>query len=188
MTHLDAATLEAGLPQIRQAPKDEGRVALIVRRPTIDEREVLDEAEIDLVHGVVGDNWRVKGSSSTPDGSANPDAQITVVNARAAAVVAGDVERWPLAGDQLYVDLDISTENLPPGTRLELGTAVLEVTAKPHTGCAKFASRFGKDALRFVNTGEGRQLNLRGINTKVVTPGVVRVGDAVRKAPAPVAV
>jgi MOSC domain-containing protein YiiM len=154
---------------------------LIVRRPTIEERDVIVEGELDTAEGLVGDNWRVKGSPSTPDGSSHPDAQITLMNTRAAALIAGDRDRWPLAGDQLYVDLDISGENLPPGTRLAVGTAVLEVTDKPHTGCKKFAARFGSEAWRFVNSPVGRELNLRGINTKVITAGTVRAGDAIRK-------
>ena len=86
------------------------------------------------------------------DGSANPDAQLTLMNARVVALVAGERERWPLAGDQLYVDLDLSADNLPPGTRLAVGSAVIEVTPEPHTGCAKFSARFGSEALRFVNS------------------------------------
>jgi MOSC domain-containing protein YiiM len=131
---------------------------------------------------VVGDTWRVRGSSSTADGSPNPEAQITVMNARAAAAFAGDVERWPLAGDQLYVDLDISEMNLPAGTRVRVGDAEIEVSAKPHTGCAKFSARFGADALRMVSTPTGRSLRLRGMNARVTKSGVIRVGDSIERA------
>ena len=179
--HFDETRLEAGLPDVRSAPKDEGRLALIVRRPAVEEREVLEEATLDTEHGLVGDNWLPRGNRLTPDGSADPLTQLTLMSARAAALVAGPVARWPLAGDQLYVDLDISGANLPAGTRLAIGDAVVEVTDEPHTGCAKFSARFGKDALRFVNSPVGRELNLRGINTRVVTGGAVRTGDAVRK-------
>jgi hypothetical protein len=181
MLHLSTEELERGVEQVRGAPRDDGRVELIVRRPAVDEREVVAEGELDLAIGLHGDTWRDRGSS-TPDGAANPAAQITVMSARAAALIAGDRDRWPLAGDQLYVDLDLGGANLPPGTRLSLGAAVLEVSDKPHTGCKKFAARFGQDAARFVNSPVGRELNLRGINTRVVVPGTVRVGDAVRKA------
>jgi MOSC domain-containing protein len=183
MRHLSTEELERGVDEVRGAPPDGGRVEMIVRRPAVDEREVLTEAEVDLGIGVHGDTWRERGSSSTPDGAANPAAQVTVMNARAAALIAGDRDRWPLAGDQLYVDLDLGGANLPAGTRLSLGTAVLEVSDKPHTGCKKFAERFGQDAARFVNSPVGRELNLRGINTRVVVPGTIRVGDAVCKEP-----
>jgi hypothetical protein len=180
--HLDRSVLEERVDEVRSSPKDVGTVELIVRRPEIDEREVLEEAEVDLAVGLLGDNWSTKGSPSMADGSSNPEAQLTLMNSRAAALIAGDRDRWPLAGDQLYVDFDISAENTPPGTRLELGSAVLEVTAKPHTGCHKFSARFGSDAWRFVNSPIGRELNLRGINAKVITPGTVSAGDAIRKA------
>ena len=173
------AELEAGLDHLRAAPKGEGVVELIVRRPTVDEREAVDEAELDLVDGLVGDSWRTRGRSGGRP--ANEKAQITVTNARSAALVAGDRERWPLAGDQLFVDFDLSGEHIPPGTQLAVGTAVIEVTDDPHTGCKKFSARFGLEALKFVNSPEGRALNLRGINTRVVQPGTVRVGDAIRK-------
>ncbi len=145
------------------------------------EREVLAEAELDLAEGLVGDMWRTRPSSKTDDGSAHPDMQVTMMNARCAALVAVEPERRALAGDQLYVDLDLSGENLPPGTRLALGSAVIEVTQIPHTGFAKFGQQFGRDALRFVNSPAGRDLNLRGVNARVVVPGTVKVGDVVRK-------
>lgn len=176
-----AEELEAGLDHIRRAPGSEGTVELVVRRPARDEREVLDEGVLDPDEGLVGDCWRTRGSSSTPDGSSHPDRQLTLMNARVAALVARDRERWPLAGDQLYVDLDLSTDNLPPGTRLAVGSAILEVTDQLHTGCAKFTYRFGSAAIRFVNSKPGRPLRLRGMYAKVLEPGTVRPGDAIRK-------
>jgi hypothetical protein len=181
VTHLTTDALHAGLDEIRRAPADDGRVELIVRRPAVDEREVLREGLLDPTEGLVGDTWRSRGSSRTADGTAHPDMQLNVMNVRAAALVAVDPERRPLAGDQLYLDLDVSTRNLPPGTRLELGSAVIEITDQPHRGCAKFAARFGGDALRFVNSAVGRELNLRGVNAKVLVAGRVNVGDTVRK-------
>lgn len=181
MSHLTGSELEAGLPHIREAPVDHGTVKLIVQRPDVEEREVVDEVELDPEVGVVGDNWRVRGSSSTADGSAHPEKQVTVMNARVAGLLAGDPERRPLAGDQLYVDLDVSIDNLPPGTRLRIGGAEIEVSEPPHTGCAKFSRRFGVDALRFVNSPEGKRLRLRGLNARVVEGGTVRTGDPVSK-------
>jgi hypothetical protein len=181
MEHRNAAELEAGIDPIRSSPSDGGSVELIVRRPAVDEREVLDEGTLDATEGLVGDTWLPRGNHRTEDGLADPLAQLNIMNARAAALVAGDDTRRPLAGDQLYVDFDLSYDNVPPGTRLEVGSAVIEVTEKPHRGCAKFAARFGKDALRFVNSEVGRELNLRGVNARVVVPGVVRTGDAVKK-------
>jgi len=184
MEHLTAVALEAGLGGIRRSPADDGRVELIVRRPAENERDVVLEGVLDSAEGLVGDTWRERGSRGTADGSAHPDRQLTMMNARAAALVAGRTDRWGLAGDQLYVDLDLSYDNLPPGTRLAMGSAVIEVTDEPHRGCKKFAARFGRDALQFVNSATGRELNLRGVNAKVVVPGTVRVGDVVRKLPA----
>ena len=175
------AQLEAGLDEVRRSPKDEGTLQLIVRRPERLERELVDEGSLDVDTGLVGDNWLTRGSTVTPDGSANPEMQVTLMNSRVADLVAGGRERWHVAGDQLFVDMDLGRANLPPGTRLAIGTAVLEVSAAPHTGCAKFSERFGKDALRLVSTAVGQELCLRGINTKVVQSGDVRVGDAVRK-------
>ena len=168
-----------GIDWIREAPTDTGRVELIVRRPAIDERELLDEGQLDATVGLVGDNWVTKGSTSTPDGSAHPLGQVTLTSWRALCLLADTPEERALAGDQFYVDLDLSERNLPAGTLLSLGAAVLEVTEKPHTGCHKFRARFGGGALRFVNTGAGGELRLRGINTRVVEPGAVSVGDEV---------
>jgi hypothetical protein len=179
--HLTMAELEAGLDAIRRSPKDEGVIAMIVRRPKVDAREVLEEGELDLVEGLVGDTWKVRGSSRTPDGAAHPDMQLNIMNARVIALLAREKDRWPLAGDQLFIDMDVSSENLPPGTRLALGSAVIEVTDQPHTGCKKFEARFGLDALKLVNSPLGRQLQLRGVNAKVTQPGVIRVGDFVKK-------
>jgi hypothetical protein len=173
--------LEAGLDHVRQSPKDNGVLEEIVRRPRTEEREVLPAGELDLAEGLVGDNWRTRGSTRTPDRSSHPDMQLNVMNSRVIALVAQDRNRWQLAGDQLFLDLDLSGENLPPGTRLALGSAVIEITDQPHTGCQKFRARFGQEAMKFVNSPVGRQLHLRGINAKVVQPGIIRVGDRARK-------
>jgi MOSC domain-containing protein YiiM len=181
VTNLSIAELEAGMEVIRQAPKDLGVLRMIVRRPWEDGRETVQQAELSLMEGLVGDTWKTRGNRHMPDGSANPQTQITIMNAHSAALVAQSEDRWPLAGDQLYVDLDLSDDNLPPGTRLAIGTAVLEVSPVPHTGCKKFSARFGVDAMKFVNTPEGKQLHLRGINTRIVQEGAIQVGDMVRK-------
>lgn len=183
LQHLTPELLEAGLEYIRQSPADDGVLELIVRRPAVDQREVLDTGQLDPAIGLVGDNWSTRGSSSTPDGSAHPDGQVTVMNYRCALLVAGSSDRVPLAGDQLFVDLDLSEARLPAGSRLAFGEAVVEITAKPHLGCDKFAARYGVAALRFVNLGAGRELNLRGRNARVVVGGTIRQGDRVHRLP-----
>src|SRR5215510_1687147 len=179
--HLTTEELEAALDHLRQTPKDDGVIELIVRRPEVDEREVLDEAEIDVIAGLVGDNWKVRGSKRTPNGSAHPEMQINIMNSRVTALVAQERERWPLAGDQLYIDMDLSRENLPAGSRIAVGSAVLEVSELPHTGCKKFVSRFGVEAMEFVNSELGKALCLRGINAKVIQGGTVKVGQTAKK-------
>lgn len=178
---LTVSELEAGLEYIRQSPKEAGVLKMIVRRPDEDEREMVETADLDLVNGLMGDNWKARGSRHTPDGAANTDAQITIMNARVIELLAQSEERWALAGDQLFIDMDLGADNLPPGTRLALGSAVLEVSPAPHTGCKKFAARFGPDATKFVNSQEGKRLHLRGVNARVVQAGRVRIGDLARK-------
>ena len=173
--------LEAALEHLRQAPKDDGVVQLIVCRPEVDQRQEMAQAELDPIKGLIGDNWSVRGSGRTPDGSAHPEMQINIMNARVTALVAQERERWSLAGDQLYLDMDLSKENLPAGSRIQVGSAVLEVSPLPHTGCHKFVSRFGVDAMKFVNSEVGKQLCLRGINAKVVQAGIVKVGQTAKK-------
>lgn len=181
MLEVELARLEEALAHIREAPADRGTVELIVRRPAVDVREVITEAWLDVGVGLEGDGW----SARTAPGMTGPDpeAQLTMVNARAALAIAGDRARWPLAGDQLFVDLDISQTNLPAGTRVQIGTAVIELSPKPHTGCKKYSGRFGVDALAFVSTNAGRELRLRGANCKVIVSGMVRTGDLIRKVP-----
>jgi len=173
--------LEAGLDSISQSPTDDGVLALIVCRPQSGEREVLQSGELDQVVGLVGDNWRSRHSSRTADGSAHPDMQLNIMNTRVIDLVAQDKARWPLAGDQFFIDMDLSAENLPPGTRLAVGSAIIEVTAQPHTGCAKFVERFGADAMKFVNSSTKKELRLRGLNARVVQSGTIRVDDRVKK-------
>jgi hypothetical protein len=181
MKPLTMIELEAGLDAIRQSPSDTGVLELIVRRPQMAAREVLEVGELDRIEGLVGDNWRIRGSSRTADGSAHPDMQLNIMNSRVIALVAQEKDRWPLAGDQLYIDLDLSVDNVPPGMQLAMGSAVIEVTDQPHTGCKKFVARFGLDALQWVSSPVGKQLQLRGINAKVIHPGVIQVGDVVKK-------
>lgn len=184
VAHRTPAELEAFLPELRAAPADTGTLELLVARPALGQRDVLDEGELDLEIGLVGDTWKERGSRRTADGSSHPDMQLNVMSARLVGFLALDPERRALAGDQIYLDLDLSHENLPAGGRLVIGDpttrgAVIEVTDQPHTGCAKFVERFGPEAMRFVNGPAGRPLRLRGLNARVVTPGRVRPGDAV---------
>lgn len=183
MDCLSTGQLETGLDDVLRSPHDHGTVELIVRRPAVDEREIVAEGALDTYAGLVGDTWRLRSSTRTKDRSPHPDMQLTIMNSRAALLVAQNPDRRQLAGDQLYADLDLSVANLPPGTRLAVGTAVIEVTSEPHLGCAKFAARFGEDALRFVNSRVGRELRLRGLNAKIVSSGIVRASDEIRKLP-----
>jgi MOSC domain-containing protein YiiM len=174
MTDMKVEELQRVLHHVLGSPRGEGRVEMVVRRPDQGEREVLTEARIEPGQGVVGDRWAAKATRS-------PDAEVTLMNARCIAVLAGAVDRWPLAGDQLYVDFDLGVDHLPVGTRVTVGEAVLEVSAKPHRGCARFSARFGPEALRMVRSDAGMAARLRGMNTRVVRGGVVRTGDPIAK-------
>ena len=179
--HLTLKELETGLNEICMSPKDKGVLEMIVRRPKVNEREVLEEGELDLTEGLIGDNWKKRGGSRSKDGFGHPEMQLNIMNSRTISLIAGDRNRWSLAGDQLYIDLDLSDENLPPGSQMEIGSAIIEITPVPHNGCKKFANRYGLDAVKFVNSPLGKQLHLRGVNAKIVQSGTIRVGDIVRK-------
>ncbi len=183
--HRSMDEIMAGLHLVRQSPRESGTLALAVRRPAVDAREVLSEAELDAGVGLLGDSWGQRPSKRTPDRSPHPDMQLNVINSRFIELIAGaDRDAWALAGDQLYVDLDLSVEALPAGTRLAIGDrAVIEVTDQPHNGCAKFAARFGRDAHKVVWTEEGQRLRLRGLNARVVVGATIRVGDPIRQIP-----
>lgn len=179
--HLTMDELEMGLAEAGPSPADKGTLEMIVARPEDEKRLVLEQGELDPDEGLRGDNWRTRGSGATGDGRAHPEMQITLMNSRIIQLLAGDRARWPLAGDQLFVDLDLSPENLPPGQRFTIGDAVLEITTVPHTGCAKFTERYGSDAIRFVNSAEGRAARRRGVYARVVKAGAIQVGDVVAK-------
>lgn len=180
MAHLTTEQLDAGMEHVLAAPLDDGTLEMLVARPDVNEREVLESGELVVGEGLVGDNYVARGNSKTEDGKAHPEAQLNLMPARAIDLVAdGDRSRWPLAGDQMFVDLLLSDENTPPGTRLAIGTAIIEIPEKPHTGCAKFAERFGIDAARWVN--HRKDLKLRGVNAQVIQAGVVKPGDKVTK-------
>lgn len=179
--HLNTAELEANLDNIRNSPKSETVLDMIVSRPEEDGREIMTLADLDIEVGLVGDTWQDRPSARSGDGKAHPDMQITIMNSRVANLVAQDKERWPLAGDQLFADIDLSAANMPPGTRISIGSAILVATDQPHTGCKKFAARFGADALKFISSPVGKELQLRGINCKVVQNGEIKPGDAIKK-------
>lgn len=173
--------LQTQLNHIQESPKDTGSVLLIVRRPATEERELISQGRLIPASGLEGDNWRERGSTSMPDGSANPEAEITLMNTRVIQALTQDETRWALAGDQFFVDFDLSEENIPAGTRLALGSAIVEVSPLPHNGCKKFSERFGVDALKFISMAENKPLRMRGINAKIIQAGEVKQGDLIRK-------
>ncbi len=171
--HLSLSAVEAGLDAVRCSPADTGLLKMIVVRPATGERAVLDECEVSVADSLRGARWSA--------GSKEAGTEITLMNSRAAGLIAGDRSRWPLAGDQLDVDFDLSEDNLPPGTRIAIGEVMLEITVKDHTGCSKFAKRFGTDALKFDKSAQGAHLNLRGIYARALVGGTVRTGYAIAK-------
>ncbi len=181
MRTVEDRDFSAALAEIQAAPRDVGVIQYVVRRPAVDERESVDEATLSTSDGLVGDGWHARGSRATEDGSADPEAQLTMISTRVLRAIEPDEVRWPLAGDQLYVDLDLRPESLPAGSRLAIGDAVIEMSATPHTGCAKFSARFGSDALRWINSPVGRAHRMRGVNARVLRGGTIRSGDAIRR-------
>jgi hypothetical protein len=181
MTLIGRRDFDRSLPDIDAAPADLGRLERIVRRPAVNERELLATAQLDPVVGLVGDDWQARGSKAMPDGSADPEAQLTVISTRVLRALEPDESRWPVAGDQLYVDLDLRVDTLPAGSRLAIGDAIIEISAKPHTGCDKFAARFGIDALAWISTPVGKAHRMRGLNARIVEGGTIAVGDVIRR-------
>ena len=179
--HLTTAELEAGLEHIRKSPQAVGKLELIVARPAENDRRVLSQGELDVAEGLIGDCWKSSSAARARDGQPDYESQINIMNARAIALIAQSKERWSLAGDQLYADFDLSEANAPPGTQLQIGEAMLEITPPPHLGCKKFTQRFGLAAMKFVNSEVGKELHLRGVNARILRPGVIRVGDRVEK-------
>lgn len=186
--HRSMDEIMEGLHLVRRSPQGVGTLTLAVRRPAVDAREVLSLAELDPDAGLIGDSWSQRPSSRTTDLSPHPDMQLTVINSRFIELIAGpDRDAWALAGDQLYVDLDLSVGAMPAGSRLAIGDrAVIEVTDQPHNGCAKFAARFGRDAHKILWSEEGQRLRLRGLNARVLVGATIKAGGPVRQFPAAV--
>jgi hypothetical protein len=180
-TQIETNVIQDALNELGASPQDNGTVEMIVRRPNHGEREILDEAKFSTETGLDGDNWLTRGSKNTEDGSAHPGMQIAIMNSRVIQAISQDKSRWSLAGDQLFLDLDLSAENLPVGQQIAIGSVILEVSEMPHNGCAKFTERFGSEATRFVNSKEGRANRRRGVNVRVVQGGILRIGDTVTK-------
>jgi hypothetical protein len=179
--HRTKEELEAGLAGILESPQNDGTLECIVIRPASEQRESLNSCEVSLAGGPHGDHWAKGCWKTTEDGKPHPDVQICIMNARCIALIAGDKDQWPPAGDNLFVDLDLRPENMPPGTRLRIGSAMLEITDTPHNGCAKFVERYGKAAAVFVNGANGKAMHLRGIYARVLHDGLVSVGDRIQK-------
>jgi hypothetical protein len=180
-THIETNVIQDALDELGVSPQDNGTVEMIVRRPNHGEREILQEAHFSTDTGLDGDNWLTRGSKNTEDGSAHPGMQVAIMNSRVIQAIEPDKSRWSMAGDQLFLDLDLSAENLPIGQQIAIGNVILEVSEMPHNGCGKFTERFGSAATHFVNSKEGRANRRRGVNARVVQGGTLRMGDKVTK-------
>lgn len=179
--YVEISQIEAELAAMGASPLDTGTVELIVCRPENLKRRVLESGEFSVTEGLIGDNWYTRGSRHTEDGNAHPGMQVAIMNSRVIQAIASDKDRWQLAGDQLFVDFDLSIENLPIGQQFSVGEVIFEVSEVPHNGCGKFTERFGSEATRFVNSKEGRANRRRGINALVIQAGTIRTGDTITK-------
>ena len=178
--HLTTEEIEAKIADVLSSPNDNGTLEMIVRRPAENKRQVVESGFLSVENGLVGDNWLIRGSSRTDNGLGHPEMQLNLMNWRFVNLIAGSRERVQLAGDQLFVDLDLSPDNIPPGTQLSIGDAIIGITAIPHLGCKKFVERFGIDAMKYANSDFGRSHNLRGVNAKVAKAGDITVGDSIQ--------
>lgn len=179
--HKTMEELKAGLPEILKSPQDNGEVKAVVVRPGSCERNMVPSCDVSLEGGVLGDHWAKGCWKTTDDGEPHPDVQICIMNSRCIELIAGDQSNWAPAGDNLFVDMDLSPENLPPGQRVAVGSAIIEITDTPHKGCQKFIDRYGRDACVFVNLGDGDKYKLRGIYARTFEAGTISVGDTFRK-------
>ena len=181
--YLTTVELEQRLPEVLESPRDGGLLEKIVVRPASDERRTPSTVRLTVDGGVEGDRWVTDSYYRLPDGRSDPCCQVSLINARFLRQIAGSEDAMCLAGDNLVVDLDLSAENLPAGTRLAIGaSAVIEITDKPHTGCSSLARRYGDDVRQFMNNARGKSLHLRGRYARVIAEGTIAVGDVVQKA------
>lgn len=180
--HLSKEQIEARLDWIKASPADKGTLAGLCIRPELNQRRELESCLLSPEGGVEGDFWVRQCWKKLEDGSSDPIVQVAIMNARAVDVVAGSRDRWKLAGDQLFVDFDLSEDRIAPGDRLQIGEAVVEIAPIPHTGCDLFRDRYGMDAVKFINSKLGKSLRLRGVFAQIVRGGMVRLGDPVQKA------
>lgn len=170
--------LETILEDVRNSPTEVGKILLIAVRPANGERLVVDQARMSTETGLEGDNWLDRSADKDNVSRHN---QLTLMNSRFADAITPDGKGWELAGDQLYVDFDISLENAPAGTLLQVGGATIRISEEPHTGCAKFVRRFGREMLKMTQTDVGKDLRLRGVNASVIESGTVCTGDSIRR-------
>ena len=180
-THLTETEILDGLVEVRKSPPNDGLLEAIVIRPASEKRLSLQRCRLSPEGGTEGDAWARGCWLKLPDGSPHPDVQICIMNSRMINLLAGEKQRWELAGDNLFIDLDLSRENLQAGQLLRIGECVMEITEQSHNGCAKFSQRFGPSALKVVNSPTGKELRLRGIYAKVINAGDVSVGDRITK-------
>lgn len=180
--HASTVELEQGLAEVLKSPIETGQLEAIFVRPATNERRALETATLTPEGGIDGDRWATDDYYVGKNGQRDLRSQVTIMNGRFLRQIAGSEDAMCLAGDNLIVDLDLSESNLPPGSQLAIGSdVVIEINGHPHSGCTKFASRFGNEARTFANNKRGASLHLRGRHAQVVRGGEIRVGDAVRK-------